>query len=498
MFEASLQAFANIFTPMNLGLLFVAVVAGLILGAVPGLGGITGLTLLLPFVFDLPPDTTMILLVGLAAVVNTGDTIPAILMGVPGTSAAQATILDGFSMTKNGEAGRAFGASYTSSILGGLFGAIVLLLTLPVLEPLVLSMGSPELLMVSLLGVSMVGTLTGRVPLIGLALALFGVLLSMIGQDPETAIYRWTFDQLYLFDGLPFIPVALGIFALPELIETVGRGQSLATQGTMAGISRGLFRGIRDTFKNWFLVVRCSLIGVYVGLVPGMGSEVVDWVAYAHAAQTIKDREKLGKGDVRGVIAPEAANNAKVGGALIPTVAFGVPGSMMMVILLGALTMAGITPGPEMVTKHLHITLTMVWTLAIANIMGGILCMFLTSQIAKLSYVRIGLLSAFILVAVFVAAVQATGNLADLIMLLVFGLVGWTLKKLDWPRPPLALGLVLGPVASQYLFISVQRYGFTWLTRPGVIIIGLVLIASLVHAALSSRRDRRSQKEAVA
>lgn len=480
MLEPILQSLFNILTPMNFLLLFIAVIAGMVLGAIPGLGGITGLTILLPFVFGLEPAQAMILLVGLAAVVTTGDTIPAVLFGIPGTAGAQATILDGFPMAKRGEAARALGAGYMSSMLGGLFSALVLLLSLPILKPLVLALGSPELFLIAVFGLSLVSTLTERSPAIGLSLALMGLVISMIGQDAQTGVFRWTFGQPYLLEGIPILPAILGVFAVPDLIELVVRGKPIASSGTSRESRRGIFIGVRDTLANWFLVLRCSVIGTVIGAIPGLGADVVPWFAYAHTKQTARNAEQLGHGDVRGVIGPEAANNAKTGGSLIPTIAFGVPGSIMMVILLGAFTMAGVAPGPAMLSTHLEdVTLPIVWALMFSNILATAVGMALGHHAAKLCHAPIQMIAPFVLVAVGIAALQATAYVADLIVLFVFGLIGWGMKTMEWSRPPLLLGMILGPIIQKYLFISISSYGVDWMWRPGVLVLAVLLVASL-------------------
>jgi len=487
MMDVILAALKNIFMPAQFALLLLAVLVGLILGAIPGLGGIVGMTLLLPFLFDLTPHTALILLVALGSVVNTADTIPAVLFGVPGTAGAQATILDGFPMAKKGQAGRAFGAAYLSSIFGGIIGAFVLAVSIPILRPLVLSFGSPELFMMALLGITMISTLTGRFPLAGLAVGALGILLSVIGLDPQTGYYRWSLGIPYLLDGLPLVPALLGVFAIPEIASLAIRGVPIT--GEMQNIGTGIWQGMKDALDHWFLVVRNALIGIWVGIVPGMGVSAAVWIAYGHTVQSSKNSENFGKGDVRGVIGPESANNAKMAGSLIPTLAFGVPGSAMCIIILAAFTIFGLVPGPDMLTKHVDITLTLVWIIAIANIIGGALCLGLSSQLVRVSRVRIHLLAPLVIVAVFMAAIRVTGSLWDLYALLFFGALGWILKKLGWARPPLILGLVLGPILKKYLFISTMAYGAAWLARPGVIVIALMTLASLVFSIRKGRRQ---------
>ena len=486
MTDAILAALTNIFIPAQFGLLILGVLVGLVLGAIPGLGGVVGMTLLLPFLFDLTPHAALTLLVALGSVVNTADTIPAVLFGVPGTAGAQATILDGFPMAKKGQAGRAFGAAYLCSMIGGIIGALVLAVSIPVLSPLVLSFGSPELFMMALLGITMISTLTGRVPLAGLAMGSLGILLSVIGMDPQTGHYRWSLGIPYLLDGIPLVPALLGVFAIPEIAALAILGTPIT--GQMQNIGKGIWQGMKDALHHWFLVLRTSLLGVWVGIVPGMGVSSAVWVAYGHTVQSSKDKENFGQGDVRGVIGPESANNAKMAGSLIPTLAFGVPGSAMCIIILAAFTIFGLVPGPDMLTKHLDITLTLVWVVAIANIIGASLCLALSSQLVRVCRVRIHLLAPLVIVAVFIAAIRVTGNLWDLYALLFFGALGWILKRIDWARPPLILGLVLGPILKKYLFISTMAYGAAWLVRPGVLVIALMTLGSLV---LGSRMGRR-------
>ncbi len=488
MWEAALGAVENIFgcpcfadlIPRSLSFLFLGVVMGLSLGAVPGLGGLVGLAILLPFTLDLDTLNAFAVMIGLISVTSTSDTIPSVLFGVPGTAASQATILDGHPMAKRGEAGRAFGAAYMASMLGGLFGALILAVSIPVLRPIVLAFSAPEFFMMGILGISMVAVLSGSAPLKGLVVGALGLMAGMVGMDYQVGEMRWTFGQLYLWEGVPLVPVALGIFAIPEMVDLVIRGTRIADVPKDA--LRGVTVGIRDAFRHWFLVLRSSAVGVWVGATPGLGGAVVDWFAYGHAVQTERGaRDSFGTGDVRGVIAPESANNAKEGGSLIPTLAFGVPGSAAMAILLGVFLIQGISPGPDMLTKRLDVTYTMVWSIAIANIFGTGLCLLLTNYLARLANVRVHLLAPLVIVVVFLAAFQAKRHFGDLLLLLSFGLLGWLMKRFGWPRPPLILGLVLSSVLENYFFIAASHYGASWLGRPIVLVIGALIVASLAY-----------------
>ncbi|MEE8084677.1 MAG: tripartite tricarboxylate transporter permease, partial [Alphaproteobacteria bacterium] len=377
--------------PMRLAFLFGGVIIGLILGVIPGLGGIVGMALLLPFTFDMDKFAAFAFLLGMGSVTTTSDTIPAVLFGVPGTTGSAATILDGHPMARKGEAGRAFGAAYTASMMGGLFGALLLAVSIPILRPVMLYLGSPELLSFSVFGLSMVAVLSGSSPMRGVAAACVGLLVAMVGSDPQTGTLRWTLDSLYLWDGLPIVPVTIGLFALPELADMAITRSSIATDSESAEIDTrsGQWQGVRDTFTHWWLVIRVAWLGAALGAIPGLGAAIVDWVAYGHAARTEPGAaETFGKGDVRGVLASEGANNAKEGGALVPTIAFGVPGSASMAILLGAFLIHGLIPGPDMLTKHLDVTYSMVWSVAIANILGAGLCFAFSNQFAKIALLR--------------------------------------------------------------------------------------------------------------
>jgi TctA family transporter len=439
------------------------------------------------------PYSAFALLLGLGATTATGDPIPAVLFGVPGGAASAATVLDGFPMAKRGEAGRALSAAYMSSLMGGIFGALLLAISIPILRPVMLFIGSPELLAFSILGISMVAVLSGNAPLRGITAGCFGIMLAMIGTDPQTGTLRWTMDSLYLWDGLPLVPLLLGVFALPELCDLLIARVAISSDTSTGNIYKGQWQGVKDCFKNWWLILRCSWIGGGIGSIPGISASVVDWLAYGHALKTEKGASAtFGKGDVRGVIASESSNNAKEGGALVPTIAFGVPGSATMAILLGAFLIHGLVPGPDMLTKNLSITYSMVWSVALANILGAGLCYAFSPQFARIATLRYTLILPAVLGIVYIGAFEASRQWGDLITLLFFGLVGWIMKQAKWPRPPLILGVVLGDTIERYMFISIERYGLSWMLRPIVALLLLMAIVGLVRPLLSDIRRQGS------
>ncbi len=494
MIGAATDALLIILSPERMMYLSLGVIMGLVLGIIPGIGGVAGTALLLPFTFDMDPYSAFALLLGLGAATNTGDPIPAVLFGVPGGAASAATVLDGFPMAKNGEAGRALSASYFSSMLGGLFGAALLGVSIPLLRPVMLYIGSPELLALALFGISMVAVLAGTAPLRGMTVACFGIMLAMIGSDPQTGTLRWTMGSLYLWDGLPLVPATLGLFALPELCDLAIARTAIA--GTAKyDIKSGMVAGIKDCLRHWWLIIRCSWIGAGLGAVPGISGSVVDWLAYGHALKTEKGASQtFGKGDVRGVIASESTNNAKEGGSLVTTVAFGVPGGAGMAILLGAFLIHGLVPGPDMLSKNLSVTYSMVWSIAIANIVGAGMCYLWSGWFAKLATLRYTLICPAVLSVIYIGAFEGSRQWGDLYFLLFFGYLGWIMKQLKWPRPPLILGLVLGDIIERYMFISVERYGLTWLQRPVVIVVLAMALLSFLRPVLQDVRSHGGLK----
>ena len=488
MLEAAQQGLQGIVAWPAFGYLLLGISLGVFFGMVPGLSGLSGMAILLPFTFDLQPYEAMALLMGMYAITSTSDTISSVLLGVPGTAGSQATIMDGYPLAKKGEAARAFGAAYTVSGFGGIVGAVLLVISIPILSPLVLSFGAPEFFLLGVLGMAMVASLSGNAPAKGILVGLLALQLSMIGYSPQDGIPRFWFGIPYLLERPPIVPCVLGLFSLPEVIELAVRRGALSEAPEMG---RGLWDGVRDAVRHRWLALRCAFIGAYIGFIPGLGASIVDWVAYGHAVQSNRDdgESEFGKGDIRGVIAPESANNAMKGGSLIPTIAFGIPGSATMAILLGAFLIHGIFPGPELLTTRLDVTFSVIWALVIANVITAVVLMGCTTQLAKVTTIRGSVLIPVILVLVFMGSWMATQELGDWIVLLSLGGLGYLMKRWGWPRPPIALGIVLGPIMERYLDISVSRYGWSWLwQRPIVVVLIALTLATLFFAARSRAR----------
>jgi len=475
--EQFVSAFFQLFELTHLLFLFGGTLLGLIVGILPGLGGTSGLALVLPFVYSLEPSYALAMMIGVLAPTTTSDTFPAVLMGIPGTAGSQATIMDGFPLSKKGMAARALSAAFCSSLMGGVFGALILSISIYYAIPIIMAFGFGEQFLLIILALLMVGALTGENFIKGVTACILGLIIGSIGSAPITGDLRFTFGTLYLVEGVPIVIVGLGLFALPEIVGL------LDSKGAIAKALKneeGWFRGIKDVFKNWFLVLRCSSIGCMVGALPGLGGTVVDWIAYSHLKQTSKDTSNIGKGDIRGVIAPESANNAKEGGALIPTLLFGIPGSGNKVLLLGGFILIGIEPGLEMVTTHLDLTYLMIWSLAIANILGAGLCIGFASHISKLTLVRYYILAPVMIVLIFFATFNINRDWYDFIGLLGFGLIGITFKAFGWSRPALLIGFFLSTKVELLSYQTQAVYGLTFLTRPVSIILIVLCFGTIL------------------
>ncbi|HEX6320030.1 MAG TPA: tripartite tricarboxylate transporter permease [Burkholderiales bacterium] len=496
------SALANVLSGTHLAYMLVGVAVGLVVGVLPGLGGIAGMSILLPFVYGMDTISALALLIGLLAVVPTGDTFASVLMGIPGSAASQATILDGFPMAKRGEGARALSAAFFGSMLGGVFGAAVLTGFILIARPVILAFSSAELFMLTILGLGMVGVLSGSSFTKGLLSCALGLLLGMAGAAPATGEWRLVLGIEYLVDGLPLVVVALGIFAIPEIIDLLRRNTAIAEVATLG---RGWIQGIRDTLKHWGIVFRSSGIGCLIGAMPGLGGSVVDWMAYGHTVQIAKDKSQFGRGDVRGVLAPESANNAVQGGALVPTLLFGIPGSGSTAIFLGGLVLLGIQPGITLVETRLDLVYTIIWTLAIANVIGAGLCVAASPFVARVTTLPYTYVAPFMLMIIFFAAYQATSHWGDILALLAVGALGLYMRRFGWPRPPLIIGFVLAEGAENYLYQAIQFHGWAWLARPGVLIIAAITLVSMWAGARYGRtaideggasgqvRDRRPQ-----
>ena len=489
MLDSAMAALASLADPSMLLMLLIGVVSGLVMGLIPGLGGTAAVAILLPITFGMDPASALALLIGALAVVHTSDTVSAVLLGAPGSASASVTMLDGYAMARKGQAKRALSLAFLSSMAGGIIGAIGLTLAIPLARPLVLSFASPELFMLTVLGVALAAVLSRGNVLKGVTAGLAGLLVGMIGIAPTTAEERFTFGSLFLGDGLSLVAVALGIFGLAEIASRASqrRGDKKKVE-----VSGGWGSGIREWLTHWTQVIRGGLIGIWAGVLPGVGATAGTWLAYGQAVATAKDKRNFGKGDPRGIVGPESANNSVEAGDLIPTFLFGIPGGVPSAMLLGMLLTYGIQPGPSIINEHLDLLYMIIWAFAIASVLGALFCFLTVRPLSSLTKVPFAILAAGLVVIMLLGSFQEGGQIGDLWVMLLLGVAGWVLKATDFPRAPFLIGFVLAIPMERYYFLTDSLYeGFEWMLRPGTMVFIAVLVLPILWNIFKWFRARR-------
>lgn len=481
MLESFWLGLVNYAQPMAFGFLLLGTVLGLFLGLLPAGGGLVAMAILMPITFGMERVAGLSMLLAIAGVASTGGSITAILINIPGTGPSAATLLDGFPMTKKGQAGIAFGALLGSATFGALFGVILALAMIPMIRPMILTFSSPEMFLLILMGISFLAVLGRGSAIKGMIAGLLGIFIAFIGYQTSTGVDRFAFNNDFLLRGFKLIPVALGLFAGAELLDLAVSGRPImdAKQVKVGKeLRRQIWQGIFSVFKHKWLWFRSCILGYIIGVIPGIGGDTAVFVSYGQAKQTSQHPELFGTGIVEGVIAPESASNAKEGGALLTTLALGIPGSATMALLLGALLMQGVIPGPEMLRSDLTLSFTLFWGLAIANIIGGILCYFLASyfNLTKIVTLAPRFLVPALLILTLVGAYIYDRNFGDVVATLIFTFIGLVGKKFGYNRPALLLGFILGLYFEEYFWLSLQTRGPFFFMRYGCLVIALVTL----------------------
>ncbi|MGC4410072.1 MULTISPECIES: tripartite tricarboxylate transporter permease [Rhizobium] len=494
-----LEAFQTLVGTSALFYLFFGALLGLFVGILPALGGAAGMSLLIPFLYGMEPAAAMAMAIGMLATVSTGDTISSVLLGVPGSASSQATVLDGFPMAKNGQGARALAAGFLSSVIGGLFGAFVLTLTLQGAKQVILWFGMPEILMMILFGVASVAALSGKSLAKGISICAFGMLAASIGFAPASGEQRLDLGLFYLSEGLPLLACVIGVFVIPEIVDLIQQNRSISDRPSLGS---GMRQGVVDVLRNKWIVFRSAIVGCLVGAMPGVGGSVVDWIVYGQTVRSARDKSMFGKGDVRGVIGVESSNNAVLGGALVPTLLFGVPGSGSTALLLSALILIGIQPGPGMLTQDINLTYLMIWSLALANIIGAGSCFLFARHLAKLTLIPFAWIAPFLIVAITFATLQINRDPRDLFLILVFGAIGIAMRRFGFSRPAFLIGFVLQQNLEKSLYQTAQLYSLSeFLFRPIVLVllaVILAVLASSVWQQLQKQPEDREEIEAIA
>lgn len=477
-----LDGFAIAAQPLNLALAFTGVLVGTIVGMLPGIGPINAIAILVPITFavDLPAGSALIMLAGIYYGSQYGNSISTILLNVPGTAAAVVTAIDGYAMTRKGRAGPALAMSAIASFVGGTLSVVGLVLFAPLLARWAIRFGPAEYFALMVLAVSALSSFAGRSMAKALAATGLGLLLATVGLDPQSAVPRFTFGQLKLFDGLDFVVVTIGLFAVSELLvalEQTKQGQALVGEVTRVMVS------VRELAFCAWTMVRASVLGFLVGVLPGAGSTIATFVAYT-AEQRLADTEgTFGEGDIRGVAAPESANNAAATGAMIPLLTLGVPGSGTTAVLLGALLGMNVTPGPLLLQREPGLF----WGLAASMYIGNVFLLILNLPLVGLFVRMLRLPRWFLFPAVaaisFVAVYAVNASAFDLVLMTGFGLLGYLMRKLDFPLAPVILGLVLGPLMEKNLRRALALSGGDWhvlVSSPLAIVLWVLAAASVV------------------
>lgn len=452
-----------------------AVVFGLIIGILPGLGGSIGIALLIPLTFSLSPEAAIVVLLAAYGASNFGGSFTSILINTPGDAVNAATAFDGYPLAKQGKAAMAITAAMFCSALGGIVGLVVLDLMIPLARKLILMFSYPDFFMLAIFGLTVIAVVTQGNTFRGLISALFGLMLAYIGTDPIMGGDRFTFGQDYLWDGIGLIPVIIGLYAIGEALVLSRNNDSIAEAVEVkSGIS---WEGITAVFKNFWLFLRSCFIGIYIGMIPGVGGVVASFMAYGTAVQMSKTPERFGKGAIEGVIAVESANDAKEGGALLPTLAFGIPGSAAMAVLIGGLMMHGLSPGPEMLTKNLDTTYFLIAAAVVGKVVAMVLGLLIGTRLIFVTKIRGSLMAPGIVIIALLGAYGVEGRFSDVVVAALFGLISVFMQKYGYSRVALIIALVLGGLVESSYHQTMTTFGAQgFFTRP----IALTLFALTV------------------
>lgn len=447
-----------------------AIVAGL----VPGVSSGLLMALAVPFIVFTVQDPVIgiVMLATITGIEEMLDVLPIVALGHPGSG--QVTFLEARPLVARGEAARVLGFIYMVSAIGALIGAVALMLVIPIIKPFILQFGFAEIGAIGLFGVAMVGALSRGAPIKGILAAAFGMLLSTIGLSVFTGDERYTFDSLQMVHGLPLIATTVGLFALPEMFDLVMTRRAMSSTRTNLN-TREVFQGALQALRSWRLIVRHSLLGVFMGAIPGVGSRVVSWLSYAIGIGLSKDKQQFGKGSYDGLIFSESVQSAKEGGQAIPTLALGLPGGQSWVFVLVAMLAYGLSPGPSLLSQHGDIVTLIVVSLVLGNVALAIVGMLWSGHLAKLTRVPYPLIAAVIIPLTFLAAFQSTRHWTAIPIALGFAVLGLLMKQYKWPRPPLILGFILGGIIEENILSAISIHGVGGILQRPLTIVLLVL-----------------------
>lgn len=453
MSEVFYQVLDTIFSIDVLVLIILSVLLGILIGAIPGLGPATGMVVVLPLTLQFGTIKGMVILMGVFNGSMYAGSIPAIVINTPGHGAAAATTLDGFPLAKKGKAKTALALSATSSVLGGTITFVSVLLAIPILLSIVLMFRSHHFFLIALFGLSIIIVLVGDDLLKGIIAGCFGLLLATIGIAPISGRPRYTLGLMELQVGISFIAALLGMFAIAEMIKLMGISGSISEDIEIEG---SIMDGVKYTFKKIPLVLLSGFVGMVVGLVPGAGGSISTFVSHGLASKIAKKPRCFGDGDQRGVISAEAANNGSIGGSIVPTIAFGVPGSGGTAVLLGGLLMHGLQPGPSLFSSELDVTYIIYLTLIIGNVVVLIVGLLLVTRLSYITKIDTDIIIPIVIILSVLGIYESRGSWIDILSLFIFGVVGYYMVKYKFSVIAFVLGIVLGPIAERQYHRSMQ------------------------------------------
>jgi putative tricarboxylic transport membrane protein len=492
--DVVLQAFLGVLTSGSVMFVFIGVLLGLCFGMIPGLGGTTALALLIPITFSMESLDAMYLAGGVMGATSFGGSITAILLNTPGTAPNAATTFDGYPMAQQGRAGQAIGASATASAMGGLLGLFTLILFIPLAKEIVLLFGPVEFLLLTVLGLVAIAVSSRGKLLRGLIAGGFGLMFAFVGVDTISGATRFTLDTDYLWDGIPLVPTLTGLFAISQMIELALKGGSVVSSNTTIASISGIWQGAAAVFKHWTVMVRGSVIGTIIGAIPGLGGTVASFIAYTSTVQSSRDPSSFGKGNIVGVIAPESANNAKDGGSLVPTVAFGIPGSAETAVFLGILVLHGIEPGPSLLLQNEREIYGLIVALTLSAVGASVIGLLTARWLVRITFVNVNILVPLVVTISLTGVYVLQGKPGDVLLALIMGIFGYLMIRFDYPRLTLVIALVLGETAErsfhQSLLISDQNLVGLIMDRPQAIILVLATLLTLMLPALRKRAKK--------
>jgi putative tricarboxylic transport membrane protein len=492
--DVVLQAFLGVLTSSSVMFVFIGVLLGLCFGMIPGLGGTTALALLIPITFSMESLDAMYLAGGVMGATSFGGSITAILLNTPGTAPNAATTFDGYPMAQQGRAGQAIGASATASAMGGLLGLFTLILFIPLAKEIVLLFGPVEFLLLTVLGLVAIAVSSRGKLLRGLIAGGFGLMFAFVGVDTISGATRFTLDTDYLWDGIPLVPTLTGLFAISQMIELALKGGSVVSSNTTIASISGIWQGAAAVFKHWTVLVRGSVIGTIIGAIPGLGGTVASFIAYTSTVQSSRDPSSFGKGNIVGVIAPESANNAKDGGSLVPTVAFGIPGSAETAVFLGILVLHGIEPGPSLLLQNEKEIYGLIVALTLSAVGASVIGLLTARWLVRITFVNVNILVPLVVTISLTGVYVLQGKPGDVLLALIMGIFGYLMIRFDYPRLTLVIALVLGETAErsfhQSLLISDQNLVGLIMDRPQAIILVLATLLTLMLPALRKRAKK--------